>query len=101
MKVVSWNVSMSANPILHWVIQIKTGNGENHIAELTKKEGFKFAGKNRPQGTFMVTKEGGASNRSWGEVSAFLQDYARKHPDYSEMSNNCFHLTDAVAAFLR
>ena len=100
MKVVSWNVSISANPIPHWVIQIKTGNGENHIAELTGT-GFKFTGKNRPAGTFKVTKEGGASNRTWGEVNAFLQDYARKNPDYHVMANNCFQLTDAVAAFLR
>ncbi len=62
-------------------------------------EGFKFAGKNRPPGTFKITQEGGASDISWGEVSAFLQDYARKHPDYRGMSNICFQLTDAVAAF--
>lgn len=100
MKVVSYNVSLSANPILHWAIQIKTGNGENHIAELTSA-GFKFTGKNRPQGTFKVLREGGASNRTWGEVSAFLQDYARKHPDYNLMTNNCFQLTDAVEKFLK
>ena len=39
MKVVCWHVSMSANPILHWVIQIKTCNVENHIAELTNTDG--------------------------------------------------------------
>ena len=34
-------------------------------------------------------------------VSALLQDYTRKNPDYHVMANNCFQLTDAVVAFLR
>jgi hypothetical protein len=99
MRILSWNVHISANPVPHWSIQVKTGNGENHLAELTG-EGFKFGGHNKPAGA-AVLRNGGASNRTWGELSAFLQDYKKRNGQYNLFTNNCFQLTDAVEAFLK
>jgi hypothetical protein len=99
MKILSWNISISAHPIPHWAIQIKTGNGENHIAEMTR-EGLKFNEKhNRAQGS-IVDRNGGASSRTWGELQAFMSDYKKKNQHYDLLSNNCIQLTNAVAAFL-
>jgi hypothetical protein len=99
MRISSWNISVSAHPIPHWAIQIKTGNGENHIAEMTG-QGLKFNEKhNKAQGA-VVVQNGGASGRTWGELQAFMNDYKRKNEHYNLFTNNCIQLTNAVAAFL-
>jgi hypothetical protein len=98
MKIVSWNISISGFAPPHWIIQIKTGNGENHIAEINQA-GIHFnETHNRKQGTWHESKRGGASSKTWGELQQFIR---AQSSSYNVFTNNCIQLSNAVAAFLQ
>ena len=78
-------------------MQVRTGNGELHIIEINSGGVHFDETHNKPPGA-MLRQSGGASNRSWGELKAMVNEEKKK--GYSLLSNNCFQLTDRIKAFL-